>query len=114
MTRRTVDQHALERPPSRLPPGRQVLGPPPRLVGKRGERPSHRDRQSPDQIGEHRQGGVGAGVGEVCPGDAALNEHCAKVWRVLDQSNRAIPVPGSKRGRLVVTLAVGELQFQHE
>src|SRR5581483_11619626 len=110
---RCVEQPPLEGPPGPLPPLHEVRRPPRRLVrepgeGRGGGLPEPRREAHEDVERRFRTRG-----GERRPRSAALEQQRAALRVVIEESDRAVPVPDRERGRLVLALAVRELDLEH-
>ena len=109
---RRVEEPPLERPAHLLPLLAEGARPPRRLLGKRAERRARRlpePRQEPDHDVERR---VRLERGERRPRPRPLEEQRVPLRIVREQPDRPVAVPELERLRLVLALAVRELDLQ--
>ena len=110
-------ERRVEEPPLEtglaLPLLREIRAPPRRLVGERAERLACVPPESREEPDQDVEGGVGAGLVELRPGLAALEQQRVALRVFRQEPDGAVSVPGPECAGLVLGLAVRMDQLEH-
>lgn len=107
-----VEETPFERTPAAFPAILELLEPPRRLVGERPERRCDRTPEPRQEGDDDVEGGFRLELLQRRGGSAALEQERAPLGVVFEQSDGTRPVPEDEGVRLLLALAVGELDLQ--
>src|SRR6267142_2466591 len=109
---RGVDQPALEGAAAPLPRSFEIRQPPSSLLGERPKGWASRLPKPRQQTGDDVQRGLGAQSVQRRPRSGALEQQRAPLTVVRQQSDRTVAVPDPQRFRLLLALAIRELDLE--